>query len=334
MRLAGVLITITIFAVTACITPDNEQKETSSGEESEEKQASVNVPEFNADSAFHFVKKQTDFGPRVPNTKAHTKCADYLAQKMKGYADTVIVQQSKVRAYNNDILNIKNIISVFNPGKTKRILLGAHWDSRPYADHDPDKSARWEPIQGANDGASGVGVLMELARILAKNNPDLGVDIIFFDAEDYGPPESDQSSKQDTWGLGSQYWAKNPHNFGYDAHYGILLDMVGAENAQFPKERFSTYYAPDVVDKVWNIADKAGYGKYFPDKEGGTINDDHYFINKIIGIPMINIIHLNPESENGTFFKHWHTKEDTIDKISPETLKVVGAVVLNVIFRE
>ncbi|MCF8230874.1 MAG: M28 family peptidase [Bacteroidales bacterium] len=334
MRLTGVLISVLIFAATACISTDNKRDGASSGKTDDEEQTPVNIPEFNPDSAFHFVKQQTDFGPRVPNTKAHDKCADYLTQKMKGYADTVIVQKSKVRAYNNDILNIKNIISVFNPEKTKRILLGAHWDSRPYADHDPDKSVRWEPIQGANDGASGVGALMEIARVLSKNNPDVGVDIIFFDAEDYGPPESDQSNKQDTWGLGSQYWARNPHNFGYNAHYGILLDMVGAANAQFPKERFSTYYAPDVVDKVWSIADKAGYGKYFPDEEGGPINDDHYYINEIIGIPMINIIHLKTGSESGTFFKHWHTKEDTIDKISPQTLNVVGTVVLNVIYRE
>lgn len=332
MRYTGVLIFLVAIGFTACNPPNKKQKENST-EKTEEK-VSVKIPEFNEDSAFKFVKKQTEFGPRVPNTEAHAQCADYLTSKMKEFADTVIIQKGQVRAYNNDILNIKNIISVFNPGKSKRILLGAHWDSRPYADHDPDKSKRWEPIQGANDGASGVGVLMEIARVISKNNPNVGIDIIFFDAEDYGPPESNQSNKQDTWGLGSQYWARNPHNFGYDAYYGILLDMVGAANAKFLKESFSTYYAPDVVDKVWNIAEKAGYGNYFPDEEGGMINDDHYYINEIIGIPMINIIHLKPESENGTFFEYWHTTEDTIDKISPKTLHVVGTVVLNVLYRE
>lgn len=334
MRITGILLAGILLATFSCNAPRKEDSKKSDTSKAEIETASVNVPEFNADSAFHFVKNQTDFGPRVPNTEAHRKCAAYLTSKMRQYADTVIVQDAKVRAYNNDILAIQNIISIFNPEKPKRILMGAHWDSRPYADHDPDKSVHWDPIQGANDGASGVGVLMEIARQIANNRPNVGVDIIFFDAEDYGPPKSNQSNKQDTWGLGSQYWARNPHKYGYDAYYGILLDMVGAANARFPKERFSTYYAPDVVDKVWDIADKAGYGTYFPDEEGGPINDDHLYINEIIGIPMIDIIHLNPEATNGSFFKHWHTQEDTIDKISPQTLDVVGTVVLNVIFRE
>jgi len=333
MRLPGILAVAFILSLAACNGPGNQQKQ-ESGKETQDEKAQIKVPEFNPDSAFHFVKSQTDFGPRVPNTEAHAKCADYLTVKMKQYADTVLVQKGQVRAYNNDILNIQNIISVFNPGAKKRILLGAHWDSRPYADHDPDKSVRWDPIQGANDGASGVGVLLEIARVLAKSDPGLGIDIIFFDAEDYGPPESDQSQKTDARGLGSQYWARNPHKYGYDAYYGILLDMVGAENALFPQERFSTYYAPDVVDKVWGIADRIGYGQYFLDKEGGVINDDHYYVNEIIGIPMINIIHLRPDAKDGPFFKYWHTKEDTIDKISPQTLDVVGTVVLNVLFRE
>ncbi len=334
MKYTGILIVVLVMALVSCNAPNNQQKDRSTEKTEKIQEPSVEVPSFNEDSAFKFVKKQTEFGPRVPSTEAHAKCANYLTTKMKEYADTVIVQKGQVRAYNDDILNIQNIISIFNPGSKKRILLGAHWDSRPYADHDPDKSKRWDPIQGANDGASGVGVLMEIARVISNNNPGIGIDIIFFDAEDYGPPESTQSNKQDTWGLGSQYWARNPHKYGYDAFYGILLDMVGAKNAIFPKERFSTYYAPDVVDKVWNIADRIGYGQYFPDKEGGVINDDHYYVNEIIGIPMINIIHLNPESDNGTFFKYWHTKEDTIDKISPQTLNVVGTVVLNVLYRE
>lgn len=334
MRIKGILLAALLISMFSCNAPRKEDKKEQDTTASDKELKSVNIPEFNPDSAFHFVKKQTDFGPRVPNSEAHRKCANYLTEKMRQYVDTVIVQEAKVRAYNNDILNIRNIISVINPGKSKRILIGAHWDSRPYADHDPDESVRWEPIQGANDGASGVGVLIELARLMTKNRPDVGVDIIFFDAEDYGPPQSNQSNKQDTWGLGSQYWARNPHKYGYDAYFGILLDMVGAANARFPKERFSTYYAPDVVDKVWDIADKTGYGNYFIDEEGGTINDDHYYINEIIDIPMIDIIHLNPDSGNGTFFKYWHTKEDTIDKISPKTLDVVGTVVLNVIYRE
>lgn len=327
------LIFIALVALSGCDSPQKSKENETSGNEKPKKEE-VNVPGFDADSAFKFVKAQTDFGPRVPNSEAHQKCASYLENTMKRFADTVRVQQAKVRAYNNDILNISNIISSFNPDKKKRVLLCAHWDSRPYADHDENEDYHWEPISGANDGASGVGALIEIARQMKNMPPDVGVDIIFFDAEDYGPPQSMQSNKQDTWGLGSQYWARNPHRFGYKANYGILLDMVGAANARFPKEQFSRYYASHIVDKVWTMASRLGYDNYFVDERGGMINDDHYYINEIIGIPTINIIHLNPDSKNGSFFEHWHTREDTIDKISPETLRVVGDVVLNVVYRE
>jgi Zn-dependent M28 family amino/carboxypeptidase len=240
----------------------------------------------------------------------------------------------QVRAYNGTLLNAKNIISSFHPQKTKRILLAAHWDSRPYADHDPDQSNRWKPIAGANDGASGVGVLMEIARVMKNQKPNVGIDIIFFDAEDYGTPQSMQSSRQDTWALGSQYWAKNPHKYGYKAHYGILLDMVGAADAVFLQEKFSVRFAPDIVDKVWLTAAQLGYESYFPRREGGYINDDHYYINEFADIPMIDIIHLDPNSKNGTFFDHWHTLEDSIDKINPATLRIVGEVVLHVVYQE
>ncbi|MEA3504506.1 MAG: M28 family peptidase [Bacteroidota bacterium] len=326
------ILTVSIVVFSSCNFSQSEKKSDKKTEKTPSKV--VDIPDFNADSAFEYVKAQTDFGPRVPNTKAQLACAEYLTKVMSAFADTVIVQKCKVRAYNNDILAIKNIISVFNPNASKRILLGAHWDSRPYADHDPDKANRWTPIDGANDGASGVGVLMEVARQLAIQKPEVGVDIIFFDGEDYGEPQSMQSEKQDTWGLGSQYWAKNPHTYGYSANFGVLLDMVGAENIIFHREGFSDYYASGVVNKVWNIAGKAGYGEYFVNEKGGFINDDHYYINEIIGIPMIDIIHLNPESSNGTFFEHWHTVNDNIDVIDKNSLKVVGDVMLNVIYRE
>lgn len=333
MRYAALSVLVAAMLLAGCNSPQqsgNSQQTTTP--ETEEEPAFV--PKINADSAFSFVKAQTDFGPRVPNTEAHRAGAEYLTQKMRTYADTVRVQEAKVRAYNNDILNIRNIISSFHPEKKKRILLAAHWDSRPYADHDQNPDNIWDPISGANDGASGVGVLIEMARVMKDTPPDVGIDIIFFDAEDYGPPQSDQSNKQDTWGLGSQYWARNPHQYGYKAKYGILLDMVGAEDARFLKEQFSMYYASHIVQKVWKRARMMGYDNYFVDERGGMINDDHYYINEIIGIPTINIIHLDPDSRNGSFFEHWHTKEDNIDKISPETLRVAGEVVLNVIYRE
>ena len=298
-------------------------------------ETSIIIPAFNADSALHFVKAQTDFGPRVPGSKAHAACASWLKEKLLQYTPEVIIQDFKTRVYSGEVLNGKNIIATFNPDAKARIMLCAHWDSRPYADHDPDPAKRNEPVMGANDGASGVGVLLEVARIIKDNKPNVGVDIVFFDLEDYGPHQDKQNeAANEHWGLGSQHWSRNPHKPYYRARFVILLDMVGAPGARFRKEGFSMYYAPDKVKKVWDIAKGLGYQDYFPDETGGYINDDHYFINEIIKIPAIDIIHLDPESSNGSFFEYWHTTGDTFDKIDKETLRVVGEVVTKVVFVE
>ncbi|MBU2651463.1 MAG: M28 family peptidase [Bacteroidetes bacterium] len=295
----------------------------------------ITVPEFNADSAYQFVEKQVSFGPRVPGSAAHKACATYLAKTLERFCDEVIVQDFSARAYNGSILDGKNIIGIFKPDQKARIMLCAHWDSRPYADHDPDPANHNTPIPGANDGASGVGVLLEVARQLSMTQPEIGVDIIFFDLEDYGPPSSDQGhSGEDHWGLGSQYWSKNPHKFTYKARYAILLDMVGVPDPQFRKEGFSVYYASDKVDKVWGIANSLGYGSWFLDEKGGYITDDHYYVNKYKKIPALNIIHLDNSSPNGSFFEHWHTLNDNMDYIDRESLDMVGTVVLEVVFRE
>jgi len=300
----------------------------------EKKQQQIQVPVFNRDSAYAYVEKQVDFGPRVPGTEAHAACAQWLANTMNRFADTVIVQAFKARAYNGKVLRGKNIIASFNEQNKKRVLLCAHWDSRPYADHDPDNANHDKPIDGANDGASGVGVLIETARQFSLQNPAIGVDIIFFDLEDYGPPQDAQSGATETWGLGSQYWSRNPHMPSYRARYGILLDMVGVADATFLMEGFSMTYAPSRVKKVWDIANTLGYGSYFPQEYGSYITDDHYFINTIANIPTINIIHLENDREGGSFFKHWHTVHDNMESIDRNTLGIVGTVVLNVIYRE
>jgi glutaminyl-peptide cyclotransferase len=295
----------------------------------------VIVPAFNADSALAFVKAQTDFGPRVPGTDAHEDCAAWLTKKMKEYTPDVQVQAFKARVYDGTVYNGKNIIASFQPDAKSRILLCAHWDSRPFADHDPDKSKQKLPIDGANDGASGVGVLIELARLLSQQPSDIGVDVVLFDLEDYGPPEDDQKEgKNEYWGLGSQYWSHNPHVAGYRARFSILLDMVGASDAIFRQEGFSMYFAPDKVRKVWKTADKLGYSAYFPDEKGAYINDDHYFINEIRNIPAIDIIHLDPNSSNKSFYEYWHTTGDTFDKIDGKTLRMVGEVVAATIYWE
>jgi glutaminyl-peptide cyclotransferase len=295
----------------------------------------VRVPDFNADSAYYFVEKQVLFGPRVPNTKEHVACAEYLSSELRRFADSVVVQSFSARAFNGTVLNGKNIIGSFNPEKVNRIILCAHWDSRPFADYDPDPENHNKPIDGANDGGSGVGVLLEVARQLSSNSPGIGVDIIFFDLEDYGPPQDAQQRGQgDWWALGSQYWSKNPHQVNYHARFGILLDMVGAEDAKFKMEGFSMLYAPGLVKKVWSIGNRLGYGDYFLFEQGGYIEDDHKYVNEIAKIPTINIIHLDSQSANRSFFDHWHTLNDTMENISPYTLKVVGQTVLTVIFEE
>ncbi len=328
-KLISLILGVFLFTLACAPKKTNEEKQ------STQKQKHVFVPDFNADSAFQFVKAQTDFGPRTPNSEAAAQCAQYLEKTLLRFTKDVQVQQFKAYAYNGKQLNGKNIIASFNPESQNRIFLSAHWDSRPTADHDPDESNHNKAIDGANDGASGVGVLLEIARIFATNPPPIGVDIILFDLEDYGAPQDQQSRDGgDYWGLGSQYWAKNPHVYAYQAKYGILLDMVGDAKARFPMEGFSLYYAPAVVKKVWETAARIGYGDYFIKEKGGHITDDHYYINKIAQIPTIDIIHLEPSSPNGTFVDYWHTMGDSIDKIDPTTLRVVGKVVLQTVYEE
>lgn len=288
------------------------------------------VMDFNADSAFSFVKAQCDFGARVPNTPAHSRTAEYLIGKLKSYGANVIVQEPVLTAFDGTKINAKNIIGEFAPDKEKRILLLAHWDSRPWADADPDPKKISSPVMGANDGASGVGVLLELARLLSAREPNVGIDIFFSDAEDWGNSGSSEGS-DDTWALGTQYWVNNPHHDGYKPLYGILLDMVGARGARFAKEYFSMNYASSIVNEVWRVADLSGYSDFFIASNGGAITDDHVFLNKA-GIPTIDIIHMDSSSSTG-FFPQWHTSSDTMDQIDPATLKAVGQTLTNLIYQ-
>ena len=293
----------------------------------------VDVPVFNADSAYSYMQKQVDFGYRIPNTPEHLATASYLASELNRHGAEVQVQDADVVAFDGTVLHAKNIIGIFSPEKTDRILLFAHWDSRPFADNDPDEANHRKPVLGANDGASGVGALLEIARQIGMKSPQVGVDIIFFDAEDYGQPYfSTHSEVPDSWALGTQYWVRRPHRPGYRARFGILLDMVGGENAVFAREKASLQYAPGIVDKVWKKAQSLGYGKYFSDNEGGYIIDDHVYVNKM-GIPSIDIIQYDASSDSG-FNPQWHTVHDTMDHIDKETLKAVGQTVLAVIYNE
>lgn len=294
----------------------------------------LNVPTFNADSAYNYVQAQVNFGARVPNTEAHKKCAQYLSSKLKSFGATVTEQHALLTAFDGTKLESINIIGSFNPSAKERVLLFAHWDSRPWADNDPNPANHTKPVMGANDGASGVGVLLEIARQLNAQKANIGVDIIFFDAEDYGAPQSVAGNTEDSWCLGTQYWCGNLHVPNYSAKFGILLDMVGAPNATFYKEQFSMQYASDIVNKVWSTAQSLGFSNYFKNDPIGAITDDHVYVNKLLGIPSLDIIHYRNEGQNSGFGHYWHTVNDTMDNIDKNTLHAVGTTVLHVVYNE
>ena len=288
------------------------------------------APAFNADSAYQYIANQVAFGPRVPNSKAHKDCGLYLESELKRFGAKVYIQEAILEAYDGTKLESKNIIGSYDPENKKRVLLFAHWDSRPYADEDANEAYHYTPIDAADDGGSGVGALLEIARQINQVSPDFGVDIIFFDAEDYGM-HSSKGHEQDSWCLGSQFWAKNPHVPNYKAEYGILLDMVGHKDAVFYKELFSVKYAAPIVERIWEKARELGYGKYFINAKGGYVTDDHGPVILGRNIPCVDIIYYDPNTEQ-KFGAHWHTINDTMDNIDKATLKAVGQTVLEVIY--
>lgn len=281
---------------------------------------------FSADSAYSYVKQQCDMGPRVPGTPAHERCAQWLTASLRQWCDTVVVQQAPVTTFDGKQLNCKNIVGTFNPQASDRLLVLAHWDCRPWADNDPDPSLRQQPVMGANDAASGTAVILELARLMAQQRPEVGVDLLLVDVEDWGENEN-----EDSWALGTQHWANNPHVAGYRANCGILLDMVGTRGARFTQEYFSKQYAQGVIDMVWKTASQSGFGSYFINQDGGAITDDHVMVNRLAGIPTIDIIDMRLDSDTG-FFDGWHTTHDTLDQIDPATLRAVGQTLVNLIY--
>lgn len=288
---------------------------------------------FDADSAYAYVARQTAFGPRVPNTDAHRGCAAWLIESLRGFgAQNIVEQRTQLQAWDGTPLNICNITARYNPEATKRILLLSHWDSRPWADHDPDPALRDKPIDGANDGASGVGVILEIARQLGQKTPGIGVDILLTDAEDYGmrAGEDNGDDSELSWCLGTQYWVANPTIPLEDIRYAILLDMVGGKDATFRREYFSERKASNINDKVWRAARDAGYSGRFVNSQGTAVIDDHVHL---LGahIPAVDIIETG---DQGGFNPTWHTHADNIDNIDPATLKAVGQTLLNLIYSE
>jgi hypothetical protein len=280
--------------------------------------------QFDADSAYSYVERQVEFGPRVPNTEAHRRCGVYLENELRRHGATVTVQPMTIKAFDGTMLHARNIFGSYNTDASERLLLMAHWDTRPWADNDPDSANHRKPNDGANDGASGVGVLLEIARQLATRTPGVGVDILFVDAEDWGAHNDD-----DSWALGAEYFVNNMKE-GYTPSETILLDMVGGKDARFCREYLSQKSSPGLVERVWQAAAEAGFSEYFVNRLGGAITDDHVkFIEN--GYDAIDIIEYNPTSDSG-FNPVWHTMQDNMENIDAATLNAVGKTLMHYIF--
>lgn len=343
------LLSLSLLAIvlTACKSNKNSADTASTGENNA---TELIGPTFNEDSAMHFCAKQCTFGPRTMNSNAHDECEEWIIRQFKAYGCNVITQKTKLEGWDGKMLRSTNIIARTNPNAKERILICAHWDSRPWADNDPDKNNWQSPVMAANDGASGVAVMLELARCIneaSKNSGstdneqkklDFGIDFVCFDAEDYGAPEwSDKKNSEDTWALGAQFFAQNLPASTLNANetvkysFGILLDMVGGQGTQFYYEGVSKQYAKGTMEKVWQAAADAGYASYFVCQDGFSVTDDHKPLNEA-GIPTIDIINYYPDCEQSSFGPTWHTISDTIENIDITTLKAVGQTLVQFLY--
>ena len=292
-------------------------------------------PRFDADSAMLFIEEQCAFGPRVTGSKESQLCGDYIAARFRQYGADVTEEEDEVRLYDGSTLKARNIIASLNKENTDRLLLCAHWDSRPWADNDPNEENWEKPVLAANDGASGVAVLMELCRLMQQQPIPVGIDFVCFDAEDLGAPEWEtlDNEAEDSWCLGSKVWAEKAREKGYKARYGILLDMVGGRGSTFSRERLSRHYAEPVVEKVWNMAHQLGFGHYFRQRDGGNLMDDHVYVNLVARIPCIDIVPYFVDGPS-SFGPTWHTIHDTPENIDTNVLVAVGQTLTQILYNE
>jgi hypothetical protein len=272
------------------------------------------TPAFNGEQAYSILEKQCSFGPRPPGTEAHKKTRDYLVSQLKQYSNAVEAQ-AFTHESGNKTYDMWNVIARFGDTTKPGILLAAHWDTRPMADQEMDESKQNLPITGANDGASGVAVLLELARIFRESPPPVPVTIVLFDGEDFGDTSEEMY-------LGSRYFASRMKSSG-SYRFGILLDMVGDKNLSINREGYSNQFAESVVDRIWSAARELGLGRYFPDNVKYTITDDHLPLIQA-GLPCADVIDFD--------YAYWHTLADTPDKCSAKSLKIVGDTISRVVY--
>ena len=294
---------------------------------------------FSADSAYNHIAQQVAFGPRVPNSAEHKACGDWLVSELQRLGAQVEEQYGTMPNYAGEKQHLRNIIAHVPGTLPSTVILCAHWDTRPWCDEEDNYDDRFLPVIGANDGASGVGVILEIVRQIQlsrhadKAIPFPSVDILFFDCEDMGTPNHYTGvQRENTWCLGSQYWAmqykKTPIELRTKYQFGILLDMVGDPSATFPREYFSTTYAAGYLEHIWRTAIQLGYGRYFVNQATYPITDDHFYINTIAGIPCVDIIDYKPNTQTG-FAEWWHTQQDDMRNINKQTLQAVGTTVIN-----
>lgn len=321
-RFSALLLTLTFVLILSCKDDKPESTETKLKK----------APAFNTDQAYADIQTQLAFGPRVPGTKAQQDCAAWMEAELRKSCNQVYVQKVNVtQPVSGKVFPCINLIGEINPQAQSRVLLLCHWDSRGMADQDPDSKNHSKAIDAADDGASGVAVLLEIARAIKTQKLDIGVDILLADVEDMGKNEYEKEGQPSSFCLGTRYWAQNFHKPGYKANYGICLDMVGAKDAQFLLEGNSKAVAPDVQNKVWTIASQLGYSRYFNYIDGGAITDDHVEVIQYAKIPTIDIINTPTLTKTG-FAPHWHTLNDNINVIDKNVLSAVGNTVLTVLY--
>ena len=314
------LLIVLVYFVVAC---NSDAKKGSAAQRGATTGATTGVTStgFDGNAAYNYAKAQVDFGPRVPGTPAAKQAGDWIIRQMRSRADTVIVQSFTHTTADGKTLPMRNILARFRPELAERVLYLTHWDSRPVSESASTDAEKKMPVPGANDGASGVGLFVALADVLKKTPPNVGVDLLFTDGEDYGqfgPPEVDVL-------IGSKYFATHLPSPGYKPLYGVLWDMIGDKDLRIPYEMNSFQQAPEVVSRVWQTAADLGYGDVFVQESGGAITDDHMPLLNA-GMRVIDVIDLD--------YPPHHTPQDTMDKISAKSLAIVGDVAAALVTRK